>query len=54
MSQNTLAYQSIEKAQVRAGLVFLVALGENRKIRVKGEYKKISEAHKPDAKNTNA
>lgn len=26
MSQNTLAYQRIEKAQIRAGLVFLVAL----------------------------
>ena len=52
MSQNTLTYLSIEKAQVRAGLVFLVALSENRKIRVKGEYKEISEAHKSDAKNT--
>ena len=51
-SQNTLAYQSIEKAQIRAGLVFLVAFSENRKIRVKGEYKEIPETDKSDAKNT--
>ena len=52
VSQKTLAYESIEKAQVRAGLVFLVVLSDNRKIRVKGEYKEISEAHKSNAKNT--
>ncbi|MEC9262866.1 MAG: hypothetical protein VYD53_16070 [Pseudomonadota bacterium] len=54
MSQKTLAYESIEKAQVRAGLVFLVVLSDNRKIRVKGEYKEIPEAHKSNANNTNA